>query len=126
MGNHDDQSGRVAGDRANSNPELDSVRCEALRRNLASRLLLCCWDELRVIDIDLGRLEKGRHEHGYLDLSIPRDWKREEAEERVDARIYRMFDDIVETDAQVAKIEAAADIDARFIDDGDLDEPRSR
>jgi hypothetical protein len=79
---------RAAEDRAISNPE-DHVRREALQRTIAARLLVCNIDELRVLDVLLGRLELGRDRYGYLDLARSRDWEREEAEEHADAAVYR-------------------------------------
>lgn len=67
----------------------DRDRREALARNLAARLLACNLDEMRVVDLLLARLELGRDRYGYLDLARSRDWDREEAEELLDARIYR-------------------------------------
>lgn len=64
-------------------------REQALARVIAARLLRCNLDELRVIDVLLSRLELGRERYGYLDLSKARDWDLEEAEELLDARIYR-------------------------------------
>jgi hypothetical protein len=100
MGNTNDQLGRLAGDHAISNPE----ECDARRRNLAGRLLLCSRDELRVIDVILGRLELGRERYGFLDLSKARDWDLQEAEELLDAKVYRACAKIVQTDEEVARI----------------------
>jgi len=72
---------------------------------MARRLALCCFDELRVLDIELGRLEKGRHDYGHLDLSMARDWDREEAEELLDARLYRAMGKLVQRDEAVQAIE---------------------
>ena len=60
-----------------------------LRDEIANRLSFCSLDELRVLDVLLGRLELGRERYGHLDLTKPRDWNREEAEEYADAAIYR-------------------------------------
>jgi len=106
MGNTNDQPGRLAGDRANSNPELDSDRCDALRRSIGARLLASSWDELRVVDTLLGRLELGRDRYGFLDLAKSRDWEREEAEEHLDAAVYRACRKLVEHDERVAAIDA--------------------
>lgn len=73
--------------------ELDTERCEQLRSELSSRLHLCSYDELRVLDVILARLELGRERYGYLDLRRDqRDFKREKAEEYVDAAIYDACD----------------------------------
>lgn len=69
----------------------DPTRRDALARHLAARL--CddrrSLDELRVIDVVLSRLEIGADLYGPLDLSKPRDYGREAAEEIVDERFYR-------------------------------------
>jgi hypothetical protein len=75
-----------------------SDRADALRRTMGPRLELCNLDELRVLDVELGRLEKGRHDYGHLDLSKARDWDKEEAEELLDARIYRACAVLAERD----------------------------
>ncbi len=73
--------------------EVDSDRCFDLRCDLGARLARCSYDELRVIDKLLGRLELGRDRYGHLDLSRDRrDFKREEAEEHLDAAVYRACD----------------------------------
>lgn len=79
---------REGEDRAIPNPD-DPIRREALQRTIGARLLLCNVDELRVLDQVLVRLEIGRHRYGHLDLAKSRDWDKEEAEELLDARIYR-------------------------------------
>lgn len=69
----------------------DALRRDALVRSLCARL--CderrSLDELRVIDVVLSRLELGADLYGQLDLSKPRDWAREAAEEVADERFYR-------------------------------------
>lgn len=60
-----------------------------LLADVSRRLLDCNLDELRVLDVLLGRLELGRSRYGHLDLAKPRDWAREEAEEHADAAVYR-------------------------------------
>lgn len=67
----------------------DEVGAAALRRHMCRRFELCNLDELRVMDLQLVRLELGRHQYGHLDLSRCRDWAKEEAEEHVDAAFYR-------------------------------------
>lgn len=89
----------------------DTTRRDALARNLAARLLLCNLDELRVLDVLLGRLELGRERYGFLDLSKARDWDHEEAEELLDARIYRAISKLQLTDEQVEVILQAVDED---------------
>ncbi len=97
-----------------SNP--DSTRRDALARSIAARLLGCNHDELRVLDLLLGRLELGRDRYGFLDLSKPREWKIEEAEELLDARIYQACDLIQRRDAQLERLrcEVADEIAGRI------------
>ena len=74
---------------AQDQAEVDTDRCVQLRVDLKGRLHLCSYDELRVLSVILGRLELGRGRYGYLDLKRDRrDFKRERAEEYVDAHIY--------------------------------------
>jgi hypothetical protein len=86
----------------------DAARVEALVRTLAVRLRLCSEDELRVLDILLRRLELGRERYGYLDLSKPRDWKLEGAEEILDFAIYEACDIQVKRDAARERLRAEA------------------
>ena len=75
--------------------EVNTERCAERRADLAARLELCALDELRVIGVVLARLELGRQRYGYLDLNRDRrDWKREEAEEHIDAAVYRACDEL--------------------------------
>ena len=67
----------------------DAMRAAALRRDMGRRHELCNLDELRVLDLQLTRLELGREQYGHLDLARPRDWAKEESEEQVDAAFYR-------------------------------------
>jgi len=76
-------------------------RSTALRRDMARRHALCSLDELRVLDLQLTRLELGRERYGHLDLSSRRDWAKEEAEEHIDAAFYRACAILVER-AEVA------------------------
>lgn len=57
--------------------------------DLIERLKQCNADELEVVAFEIGRIEVGRRDYGYLDLSKARDWDTEEAEELFDARFYR-------------------------------------
>lgn len=68
---------------------VNAVAAIRLLDSLKQRLCQCSEDELAVVDILLARLELGRERYGFLDLSKPRDWDREEAEEWLDAAIYR-------------------------------------
>jgi len=85
----------------------DTIRRDALARSIAARLLTCNEDELRVLDAILGRLELGRDRYGHLDLSKARDWDAEEAEELLDARIYRACDVLRRRDAQTSRMDEA-------------------
>lgn len=93
MGANHDHSGPSARDRSarsgRDGHAPDHTRRDALQRTIAARLLLCNVDELRVLDVLLGRLELGRDRYGFLDLEKARDWEREEAEEHADAAVYR-------------------------------------
>jgi len=86
----------------------DDLQRQALARNIAIRLQACSVDELRVQDRVLGRLELGRQRYGDLDLSRPRDWRRERFEERLDALVYDVCDELVLEDATRAELREAA------------------
>lgn len=81
----------------------------ARARNISARLHQCSFDELRVVDVILTRLEFGREQYGYLDLSRPRDWKRERAEEIVDAAFYEACDRLCARDVELRAIEESLD-----------------
>jgi len=99
---------------------MESDRRDALARTLAARLLLCNHDELRVLDRLLERLEIGRDRYGLLELGKPRDWEREEAEELLDAQIYRAINAIERSDARRERLrcEAADEIASNPIERG--------
>ncbi len=59
----------------------DDLRAGAMRRDLGRRLALGNLDELRVVDRVLQRLEIGRERYGHLDLSKPRNWRKERLED---------------------------------------------
>jgi hypothetical protein len=88
---------------------VDSTRRDALARVVSSRLHACSHDELRVLDVVLTRLERGRDHYGPLDLSQKRDWARESAEELVDENFYRACKLLSERDEQLARIEIGLD-----------------
>lgn len=89
-----------------SNPDRD----RALQRSITSRLGLASYDELRVVDAILLRLELGRERYGALNLRADsRDWRREGDEELVDLAVYRACERISERDRQVDEIEAGLD-----------------
>jgi hypothetical protein len=76
----------------------------ALARDVAHRLLAGSLDEIRVIDRVLVRLELGRELYGLLDLSKPRDWRRERFEERVDALVYDVAGELAAEDRARAEV----------------------
>ena len=83
--------------------ELDTERCAALRDELRAIAERSSFDELRVLAVLARRLEVGRNRYGYLDLSSDkRDFKRERAEEYVDAAIYDACD-VLEQHDRAAK-----------------------
>ncbi len=82
----------------------DDIARLALARNISARTHQCSLDELRVLDVVLTRLELGRDQYGPLDLSQPRDWKLERAEEIVDAEFYRACDLLCARDLKLAAI----------------------
>lgn len=82
----------------------DPIRRSALARVVARRLDACALDELRVIDRVLERLELGRQRYGALDLSVPRNWRRERAEERLDALVYDVCAELAAEDAERAEL----------------------
>jgi hypothetical protein len=76
------------------------LRAGAMRRDIARRLALCNLDELRVIDRVLQRLEIGRERYGWLDLSKPRNWRKERCEERLDALVYDVAEELAAEDSE--------------------------
>jgi hypothetical protein len=87
------------------------VRASALRRDLGRRQQLAAHDELRVIDKILARLEVGRAVYGPLDLSIPRNWRNERFEERLDALVYDVAEELAAEDVAHAAVQEAARIE---------------
>jgi hypothetical protein len=82
-------------------PRPDSatdIQRQALARGLALRLHRCSLDEARVVDRVLARLEIGRERYGELDLAKPRDWRRERFEERLDALVYDVCEELAAED----------------------------
>jgi len=63
---------------------------------------------MRVLDRVLHRLEVGRERYGLLDLSKPRDWRRERFEERLDALVYDACEELAIEDQHRAELRAAA------------------
>lgn len=91
-------------DEVEDNATLKS-RTDGTLASLGVRLAQCSFDELRVIDVFLRRLEGGRNEYGPLDLRKPRNWRVEKAQERFDAEFYDACEVLVEHDLEVALIE---------------------
>jgi hypothetical protein len=95
---------------------MNAVAAIRLLDSLKHRLLECSPDELRVIDVLLKRLELGRERYGFLDLSKPRNWKREKAEEDLDSAIYEAADVLSQEDDALrerAECEAADEFAAK-------------
>jgi hypothetical protein len=91
--------------------ELDTdreIRAAALRRDMLRRLMFCNLDELRVLDMQLTRLELGRDQYGPLDLAKHRDWPKEEAEEHIDAAFYRSCAILVDRDQRSEQLAEAS------------------
>lgn len=79
--------------------EIESERCDELRAELVAIMERSCFDELRVLAVLARRIEVGRNRYGYLDLHADkRDFRRERAEEYVDAAIYDACDLLAEHD----------------------------
>lgn len=72
----------------------DDLQRRGLLASLAARHQALELDALRVIDRITARLELGRERHGVLDLAAPRDWRRERFEERLDALIYDVCEEL--------------------------------
>jgi hypothetical protein len=89
-------------------PSVDHFVHAAMLRGLELRLSLAGLDELRVIDRVLQRLELGRERHGELDVSKPISSRRERFEERLDALVYDIAEELALEDAEVARKRAAA------------------
>jgi hypothetical protein len=81
---------------------------QALIRDIARRLQLASPDEVRALDRLFQRLELGRERYGALDLSRPREWRRELREELLDALIYDVCDELAVEDQERAELHEAA------------------
>jgi hypothetical protein len=77
----------------------DDLQRSALSRDLARRLELANHDELRVLDRILVRIELGRERYGSLAIGAPRAWRRDFAEELIDAIFYDTVEVIRAEDA---------------------------
>jgi hypothetical protein len=82
----------------------DSTRRDALARDISRRMLLCNFDELRLLDQLLIGIERDRERYGALDLTKSRDWDRDEAEALIDARICRAAATLVEHDERISRV----------------------
>lgn len=80
-------------------PEVDSERCAELRAELAALDAESSYDELRVKRVFGLRMKLGRERHGPLDISSDtRNYRRERAEEYIDAAVYDACDEIDRAD----------------------------
>lgn len=61
-----------------------------------------------MIDRAMQRLEIGRERYGLLDLSQPRDWRRERFEERLDALVYDVCEELAAEDLALGALREAA------------------
>lgn len=84
--------------------DAEVVQAIGLRRNVSRRLGLANHDELRIVDRVLQRLEVGRGRYGYLDLSRPRNWRKERFEERLDALVYDVAEELAAEDVERAAL----------------------
>jgi hypothetical protein len=84
--------------------DTQAVRAVGLRRDLGRRCALANLDELRVVDRVLQRLELGRERYGGLDLSRPRNWRKERFEERLDALVYDVAEELAAEDVERARL----------------------
>ena len=84
--------------------DAEVVQAVGLRRDVGRRLGLANHDELRIVDRVLQRLEVGRERYGYLDLSRPRNWRKERFEERLDALVYDVAEELAAEDVERAEL----------------------
>jgi hypothetical protein len=91
--------------------ELHVVHAVGLRRDVGRRLGFANADELRVVDRVLQRLELGRERYGHLDLSRPRNWRKERFEERLDALVYDVAEELAAEDAVRAQLRQGVDVE---------------
>lgn len=84
----------------------------ALARNIAARVLVLAEGggaEVRVIDRLIGRLELGRSRYGELVIAgDPRDWRRELADELLDAVVYDTIETLRAEDAAHEEVQHQA------------------
>lgn len=86
----------------------DDTQRRGLVADLTRRLALANHDELRVVCAILLRLELGRERYGLLDLSRPRDWRKERREELLDALVYDVAEQLAADDLALANLREAA------------------
>lgn len=84
------------------------VQSAALCRDMCRRLWLRNYDERRVIDRVMQRLEGGAEDYGPLDLSAPRNWRKERCEERLDALVYDVCEELAAEDRERAELQEGA------------------
>lgn len=87
---------------------MSALEHEALVCSVARRLAIASPDEVRVVDRILTRLEFGREEYGPLDLTKPREWRRELREELLDALVYDAGEEIALEDRSREELREAA------------------
>ena len=86
----------------------DHDRLRGMLADLGRRLAMRNLDELRVLDAVLMRLELGAERYGPLDLTKPRDWRRERGEELLDAMIYDVAGELAARDRAIAELHELA------------------
>lgn len=84
------------------------VQSAALCRDMCRRLQLFGFDRRRVVDRVMQRLEIGQQRYGELDLSAPRNWRAERCEERLDALVYDVCEELAAEDLARAELREAA------------------
>lgn len=88
--------------------DVHEVRAAAMRRDLARFHAILNLDELRILDRVQQRLVIGLERYGHLDLSKPRNWRKERFEERLDALVYDVAEELAAEDAERAELHEAA------------------
>lgn len=91
------------------------ISIEALIINITHRLRAAEPDVVRVFDYLLARVEKGRPEHGDLDIATDsRDFAEEERQEHADLVVYRAIQEIQRLDRERAPLREAVALENRF------------
>jgi hypothetical protein len=104
----------------------DDLAHQALIRDIGRRLPLASPDEVRVLDRVLQRLELGRDRYGALDLSRPREWRRELREELLDALVYDVCEELAVEDIDRAQLRADAAVEQEQLRVAMVDTPEAR